>query len=478
MSHRSPRRISVLAIHSVMFVLLGCAGLNPALAKTAASIKITSPARSSVVSGTVTIVTQEEAPISWMNAFVDQQWFVSDGAAKPYSVQWNSTTVPNGQHTLTVIGYNDLNQPLAQYSVVVSVANTTRSPSSTPTIAPTPSKTPTATPTAVPSPTATVTPHPSASPSPTSTPTPPTHLGNVPPGGAIPDETICTTLANQSNFPETTPSNVDDGSPVHWDSNNPMFITPFYYYQHAGEHTAIPNSALQNVDGNYTGSTQDILRWAACKHGVDEDWVYAESYEEDGWFQDCAQMHGGTGCNVGGDCGNPDASQVSGATIANLSFLGFSVTDSAGKFIGTNGLNGANHNGQVCSSNYASYSLIQNKVQYAEWYTWPMVELSTAWGSDYRWAKYQACVAGTFAFNNSDYTNAVSRATSHPNAAVPSGQLGPSTYFSGETNMQYLALGCIGTHYSGDWYDSGAQNYIGTFVNNYLNPSNWPGNRK
>ena len=172
MAHRSRRRMPLLAINSIMFVLLGCAGLNSALATSGASIKITSPARSSVVSGTVTIVTQEQAPISWMNAFVDQQWFVSDGGAKPYSVQWNSTTVPNGQHTLTVIGYNDANQSIAQYSVIVSVANTIHSPSPTPTIVPTPSKTPTATPTAASSPTATVAPTPSASPSPTSTPTP------------------------------------------------------------------------------------------------------------------------------------------------------------------------------------------------------------------------------------------------------------------------------------------------------------------
>jgi len=153
-----------------MFVLFGCAGLNSALANAPASITITSPANNSTVSGTITIVTAEKRPIGWMNAFVDNRWFVSDGAAKPYKVPWDSTTVPNGQHKLTVIGYSDTNQPIAQYSVVVDVANTIGA-SPTPTGAPTPSKTPTATPTAVPSPTATVAFTPIASPSPTSTPT-------------------------------------------------------------------------------------------------------------------------------------------------------------------------------------------------------------------------------------------------------------------------------------------------------------------
>ena len=133
-------------------MLLGCGSLNAASAATGASIKITSPGSNSVVSGTVTIVTQEQTPISWMNGFVDQHWFVSDGSAKPYSVQWNSKTVSNGKHILSVVGYNDLNQPLAQNSIVVRVANPT------PTPAPTPSKTPTPIATVTPAPTATPTP--------------------------------------------------------------------------------------------------------------------------------------------------------------------------------------------------------------------------------------------------------------------------------------------------------------------------------
>src|SRR5579859_4529940 len=142
-SPRSPRQISSLGLTSIIFVLLGCSSLNSASASTGASIKITAPSNGSVVSGIVTIATQELAPISWMNGFVDQHWFAADGSTKPYSVQWNSTTVPNGKHVLTVVGYNDLNQPLALYSIVVGVVN----PTSTPTRTRTPTPTPTATPT-------------------------------------------------------------------------------------------------------------------------------------------------------------------------------------------------------------------------------------------------------------------------------------------------------------------------------------------
>jgi Bacterial Ig domain/Protein of unknown function (DUF1565) len=138
MADRSRRRIPLSVVHAIVFVLLACAGLNPAVAGTNASINITSPASNSVVSGIVTIKTTEQAPVSWMNAFADQQWFVSDGAAQPYSVQWDSATVLDGQHTLMVIGYNNANQPIAQYSVIVKVAN---KPTPTPTSTPTPTGT-------------------------------------------------------------------------------------------------------------------------------------------------------------------------------------------------------------------------------------------------------------------------------------------------------------------------------------------------
>jgi autotransporter family porin len=40
------------------------------------------------------------------------------------------------------------------------------------------------------------------------------------------------------------------------------------------------------VDGNFTGTTQQILRWAACKWGVDEDLVFAQVAIESWWRQD------------------------------------------------------------------------------------------------------------------------------------------------------------------------------------------------
>ena len=322
------------------------------------------------------------------------------------------------------------------------------------------------------------TPVPEPAPIPTTRPTPPPdHLSNLSPGASLPSDASCTTMANASAFPETVPQNVNDGTG--WNNNHQLWTTPSYFYANAGGSViGFSNSDFTNVNGNYAGSTLGIMRWAACKWGVDEDWVYAQSYQEDGQRQDCAALHGGTGCRSGGDCGHPDGSDPT--TTANLSFMGFATTSSAGHFIGPNAIT------STCGQPYASWGIIQTKAQYAEWYTWPMLAISTAWNEDYRWAKYRACVNGDSAkvtyftsqneASGADYSAAISRATSRPNGAVPGGQLGPTNLFAGETNLQYLALGCMATHFSGGWYDSGASTYAGKFIG-YLNAQDWPGGR-
>ena len=42
---------------------------------------------------------------------------------------------------------------------------------------------------------------------------------------------------------------------------------------------------LTHVDGRYTGTTDEILSWAAHKWGLDENWVKAEAVAESSWRQ-------------------------------------------------------------------------------------------------------------------------------------------------------------------------------------------------
>ncbi len=47
------------------------------------------------------------------------------------------------------------------------------------------------------------------------------------------------------------------------------------------------NSAIASrVDGRFTGTTGQILRWAACKWGIDENLVLAQAAIESWWRQD------------------------------------------------------------------------------------------------------------------------------------------------------------------------------------------------
>lgn len=328
------------------------------------------------------------------------------------------------------------------------------------------------------------TPIPSSTPTPTPSATPtPTQLTNQNVGFVTLSDAAATTLANQKTFTETSPNNVNDG--FGWNANNQFWTTPSYFYTNASSGGNLgKNADFQLVDGNYTGTTQNIIRWAAAKNGVDEDWAYAESQEEtSGWRNDCAQMHGGTTCNEGGDCNNPDAD--SGGETANLSFLGFTVTNGSSVFTGSTLFqHGANGASGTCNtgSGWASWGIIQSKVNAFEWYIWPMVAVSTAWGEDYRWAKFRSCVNGDYQqrftndnSNASDYASAVSRATTSPNGVVPNaGVVGPTNSFPNETNLQYLAAGCVETHFSGGWYTAGGASYLTNFLS-ILNNKSWPG---
>ncbi len=46
-----------------------------------------------------------------------------------------------------------------------------------------------------------------------------------------------------------------------------------------------PNGRYPRVTGNFTGSTDEILQWVACKWGIDEDIVRAQAAKESYWHQ-------------------------------------------------------------------------------------------------------------------------------------------------------------------------------------------------
>jgi autotransporter family porin len=51
-------------------------------------------------------------------------------------------------------------------------------------------------------------------------------------------------------------------------------------------HTVGTNSQVAGVTGNFTGTTDEIIEWVACKWGIDEDIVRAQVAKESWWHQD------------------------------------------------------------------------------------------------------------------------------------------------------------------------------------------------
>jgi hypothetical protein len=116
-------------------------------------VRILTPAFGAIVSGTVPITVTESANVSSDKIFIDSVLFAT---SPPLTANFDTTTVPNGPHTISATGYASNGAVLGSDSVTVSVQNAT----ATATASLTPTATPTETftvPTATATPTSTAT---------------------------------------------------------------------------------------------------------------------------------------------------------------------------------------------------------------------------------------------------------------------------------------------------------------------------------
>ncbi len=367
-------------------------------------VEITTPSANSVVAGEVQITVATAGNVTKVKLVVDGK---RKGAMSSNSATWNSSQVKNGRHTIVVKAFHDGRQ-IGRSSTVVNVDNSS-------------------------------------------------HYSTLEVNASLPTEADCVAAVNKSPLPENAPWNENDGTG--YNSNvPPAGGVPTYFYQNPPCCSGVPLTDYARVDGNYSGSTDDLIRITACKWGIDEDYIRAQAWIESMWHQDCAAAHGGSGCNEGGDENNPSGNP-SGLPTTPITPNGvFSAFDGFG------GLSSPNH--------YDSWSIVQNKVYY-EWMTWPMMEESTSFGLDLRYAEMRGCMNGNQqAYFNSqsssqgdDYQRAVQAASSDPNGSSP---------VSGWSNLEYLSYGCIDTHYSGDWFSGQEDDYLQSFLES-LSSVPWPG---
>ena len=109
------------------------------------------------------------------------------------------------------------------------------------------------------------------------------------------------------------------------------------------------------VDGQFTGTTHEILRWAACKWGIDEDVVAAQAAVESWWNQ-----------TTKGDWASDPTACAPG-----------------------HGLGADGRPGQCAQS----FGIIQNRYPF-EQASWPGIANSTAMNADTAYAIWRACFEG------------------------------------------------------------------------------------
>jgi autotransporter family porin len=220
-------------------------------------------------------------------------------------------------------------------------ATTTSSPTATTATAPPATATPKA---AAPQPTATATPAPVSQPPPA--PAAPAHFGTLAPGAALPSGAQCAAWVRARPIAENKRMNITadhvTGQPV-----GTSLLS--------GDAPAANQLIAPRIDGQFTGTTHEILRWAACKWGVDEDVVAAQAAVESWWRQTAL-----------GDFGTDPSRCPPGHTLG--------VDGQAGK----------------CPE---SYGVLQNRYPY-EKSTWPAIASSTAGNADTAYGIWRACYQG------------------------------------------------------------------------------------
>lgn len=152
----------------------------------------------------------------------------------------------------------------------------------------------------------------------------------------------------------------------------------------------------RRVTGNFTGTTAQILQWAACKWGIDPDLVRAQALQESNWDQ-----------SMRGD------------------WTSDHTRCPPGTWTGTG-----------C---YQSYGIMQMKYSSMP-SAWPMSRDATAFNADFTYGWIRNCYEGRTTFLHEHYE--------HP--PLP----GYPSYHAGDI------WGCVGFWYSGNWYDQLAVDYI------------------
>jgi hypothetical protein len=194
---------------------------------------------------------------------------------------------------------------------------------------------------------------PTATTRPTRTPVAPTpttipgtgHFATLPPGSALPSDAQCAAAV------KSRPENKGMNATYNATAGNQGLGSDIF----AGDDPRALTEIRPRVNGNFTGTTDEILQWAACKWGIDEDIARAQAVTESYWQQTAK----GDWTSDGSIC-------------------------APGHGLGVDGRPGQ------CPE---SWGILQNRYTY-EKSAWPGIESSTAFNADTAYAIWRTCYEG------------------------------------------------------------------------------------
>jgi hypothetical protein len=209
----------------------------------------------------------------------------------------------------------------------------------------------------------------------------------LPPGAQLPSAAYCARRVRATASPEIVPDNKTYNRTVGQKVGPGLFP--------AGD-SAAASLLAPLISGDFTGTTQQILEWAACKWGISSDIVFAQAAAESTWQQN--------------DLGD---------------FTSDPAQCPPGYGLGTGGVPGQ------CPE---SVGILQTK--YTQWKAaWPGIANSTAMNADVTYAIWRSC------FNGDEIWLRNSAPPGHP-------------YQAGDL------WGCVGRWFAGNWYSPAAEQYI------------------
>ncbi|HEY1486701.1 MAG TPA: hypothetical protein VGF84_11395 [Micromonosporaceae bacterium] len=105
----------------------------------------------------------------------------------------------------------------------------------------------------------------------------PTHFGTLPPSAKLPSDAQCAAWVRARPAKENKGVNSTANHTIGQHVAGSLF---------SGDSAKAASAIAPRIDGDFTGTTQEILRWTACKWGIDENIVYAQAAVESWWRQD------------------------------------------------------------------------------------------------------------------------------------------------------------------------------------------------